>query len=272
MKRLWMAMLGIVLVAVPVLADKHVEERHKVSKTASVKIKDVIGGDLKIVGWDKDEIEIVGEIGDDIEELAVDVDEHRVTIRPIIPQRGGRRARVDVHLTIKVPADASRVSVETVSAMISVAGLKDRLEAATVSGTIEVKGDMKEAHLATVSGEVISRGNINELEAASVSGDVKVYGDADEMSIANVSGGIQYSGRPTSLEVQSVSGDIRLVVPGDIKGDFEISTFSGNITNAFGQKPVKKGFGGGSELEFSTGSKSDIEVSSVSGSVRIEKQ
>ena len=208
--------------------------------------------------------------GDDVLKLEVDAAAARVSIRPVLPD--GNSREIDVNLTIKIPEKASRVSAGAVSASIDVRGVKRRVDVGTVSGPINVDGDLEEAEIATVSGEINSRGKRSELEVASVSGNLTLSGDADDASLANVSGNIHFTGRPRSLEISSVSGNVRLVLPGDIRADFEISTFTGRISDAFGHKPKKKSFVGGSELEFSTGSKGDIEISSVSGNVRIEKQ
>ena len=270
MKRFWIAVLICALSAVPVWAAQRIDERHKVNADVTVKIEDVVSGSLTIIGWNKKEVEITGTIGDDVLKLKVDVDADRVSIRPVMPD--GNSRGVDVDLTIKIPEKASRVSAGAVSASIDVRGVKRRLEVGTVSGPIDVDGDLEEAEIATVSGEINSRGKRSKLEVASVSGNMPLAGDADDASLAIFSGNIQFTGRPRSLEISSVSGNVRLAVPDDIQADFEISTFSGSITNAFGHKPKKKSFVGGQELEFSTGSKGDIEISLVSGNVKIEKQ
>ena len=94
---------------------------------------------------------------------------------------------------------------------------------------------------------------------------------------STVAGSIEFEGAMTgkgSFSFETHSGEIEIVVPADISAEFEISTFSGDIDNDFGQKAERTSkYAPGKELEFVTGSGDvSISASSFSGRVYIKKR
>ena len=161
---------------------------------------------------------------------------------------------------LRVPKGC-RLSVETVSAPITVSGLTARIELNSVSGGLEVEGSPREVELNTVSGEIkmedgasLENANLN-----SVSGSI-------DANLDFRSGG--------SFEFNTVSGTITLALPANVGADFEVSTFSGSITSDFGDEPVRKSqYVPAEELEFTLGSGgARVKVNSFSGRIKILKE
>ena len=251
--------LFVILILVflsPALADRAVEETRPASADVEVSVE-LIAGSVRIIGWDRNEVQITGTIGDDVEELDVSGSSDRISIEVALP--GGRRnlRDVDADLEIHVPA-GSTVETETVSADISVEGVSGEVEMESVSGDITIEGAMREAEAATVSGDIhlTSDDPLREGEFASVSGDIEFRAALDangEFSFA------------------SVSGDIELRLPSNTSAEFSIETFSGRIDNEFGPQAEKDSeYLPSKSLEFSIGSGSaSVEAESFSGRVSL---
>ncbi len=75
------------------------------------------------------------------------------------------------------------------------------------------------------------------------------------------------------LDAKTVSGTVDLRLPTATAADFDVTTFSGNITNEFGpQARQSSEYGPGKELSFSTGAGARVVVKSFSGDVRLRKR
>ena len=66
---------------------------------------------------------------------------------------------------------------------------------------------------------------------------------------------------------------MELVLPAATSADFDVTTFSGHITNAFGPEAKRTSeYGPGKELSFSTGTGGRIVARSFSGNVHLRKK
>ncbi len=249
-----LTLLALVLVS-PVFADRPVDETREASPDVEVTIE-LISGSVQVIGWARNEIQITGTIGDDVEELDVSSSRGRISIEVVLPDR--RRLRdVDADLEIHVPAGSS-VESGTISADVSVRG---------VSGAVELE---------SVSGDVIIEGDVREAEAATVSGDIRFSSDDPlrEGEFETVSGDIEFRaalGHRGDFSFGSVSGDIELRLPAGTSAEFSVGTFSGRIDNDLGPAAVKESrYVPAKSVEFTIGSGSArVEVESFSGRIRL---
>ncbi|MBS0389108.1 MAG: DUF4097 family beta strand repeat protein, partial [Proteobacteria bacterium] len=72
------------------------------------------------------------------------------------------------------------------------------------------------------------------------------------------------------LDATTVSGDLRLQFATPPDADIDVQSFSGEISNCFGPKPVEEKYGPGSRLNFRSGKGGGrVHVDSKSGDVQL---
>ncbi len=274
-------------------AAQEVNESGKASADGQVVIEN-LAGSIKVIGWDKKEVQVEGTLSDDVEELKFKPGKKRTIIEVVYP-RHSKNIRKGADLVIKVP-EGSSLEVECVSADITTSKLKGELELSSISGRVEFTGWCGELELSSISGNIMVDGGADEMSLESISGLVEARGQEAEINADSVSGDIflEYD-KFLSLSSESVSGNIKvigdldsrgrfscdvvngtitMVVPGNVNAEFEISTFNGNIDNDFGQKAHRTSkYAPGKELEFTNGDgDAEVELNSFNGNVKIRKK
>ena len=254
------------------LAQEKVDEKRPASEDGVVEIHNR-NGSIEVVGWSRREVAVTGTLGSGAEGLEFSVDSHRTTVRVMVPKDAK-----DVgasHLKVQVPED-SQVEVETVGSDIevgkvvgvlylqSVGGgilVKDRpweVNAKSVGGRIEISVAGSRVKAESVGGQVTLNGTTGEADVSTVSGEILVKGGRFERGrFKTVSGDVRFDGgvaRNGVFDFSSHSGSIEMLLPGYINADFRITTFSGEIENAFGPVAyLTEKHTGRKRLAFSTG-------------------
>lgn len=270
-------------------------EEIDVSKSAAVDgLVEIVNprGEVTVVGWDKAEVSVSGELDDLTEEFQFEVDDNSTTIEIEIPRRAANWGDGS-DLMIHVPR-ASRVSFEGVSSDGNFRQIEGGLRARTASGDLEaeeiasqlnltsVSGDVRaeecdgQARVSTVSGEIELRLKSDKVVVDSVSGDVEV--ELDEFTRLHatvVSGDLEIEGQlgPSGdIEMSSVSGDIDLVLRGELNARINVETGpGGDITNNLTDDAVKTKFPTASNLDIRSGDGSSrINIRTVSGDINLD--
>lgn len=295
MKRIYAALLTFVLITSMAWASQDVNETRDADADARIDIE-IVSGSIKINGWDRNQVQVTGTIGDDVEALEVSGSGSSISIDLDVPDSWGRRHReIDARLEISVPAGA-RLSVETVSAGIRVTEVSGAVELGSVSGSVELSGSPSRADVETVSGDVRVDGEQTAIAAESVSGNIELTGVAETVEAASVSGNIEvsatqikratfesvsgdleFSGGLTGnarLHAEVHSGNVTLLLPADTSATWEFETFSGTVSNEFGPGAKRASeHGPGKWLKFTTGAgDARITVDSFSGNVKFHKR
>jgi DUF4097 and DUF4098 domain-containing protein YvlB len=289
MKRLTVFALGVLL-AMPVVAEE-VDKTIDAASDGHVHVSN-ISGSVTINGWSRDQVEVTGEIGRNVEELIVERDGDKVTIKVKVPKKSGRGIESDLYINLPV---ASSIDVGTVSADIEVTGVlgdqelntvsgdvttevDDRdVSAGSVSGDVEITGHGKDAetHGNTVSGDVTLIRVAGNAAAESVSGDVVVDGGSfDRAQFNTVNGDVLFRAelrRGGKLGAETVNGEVELQFEGEISARFDVETFNGDIDNCFGPKPQRTSkYTPGKELSFQEGDDdARVTVSTMNGDISI---
>lgn len=291
MKRLGLSVMALAAVAFPAMAQQKLDERRPAGKDGVVEVQNV-SGSVKVTGWDRDEVAVTGTLGRGSERLEFTGTGVRTEVRVVLPHFAHHVDGSD--LEIKVPAGshlevntvsadigvdgvAGPVRLESVSGRVTVGGAPREFEAKTVSGGIEIAAASAPGRASSVSGAVALRGVNGSVEASSVSGAVSVTGDAvSRAELQTTSGDIRFEAGLTAggrLDAKTVSGTVALLLPAATAADFDVTTFSGNITNEFGPQAKRTSeYGPGKELSFSTGAGGRIVAKSFSGDVRLQKR
>ena len=238
-------------------SQEAVDRRLPASSSGVVEIDNVVGS-VKIRGWNRDEVHVTGTLGRRTRELQVEGGDDRTTIHVEIEK--DERDVGPTDLVIQVP-QGSRLEVETVSAKVDIS---------------EVDGDIR---VSTVNGEVVSTAGARSLAVTTVNGTIRIDTNEalEDAHFNTVSGKIDVSADLSSqgrLGFETVSGTISLTLPRSISASFDLSTFSGNIVNDFGQEPVRKDkYLPAKELRFSLGGGgARISMQTLSGTIHLKAQ
>ena len=272
----------------PVEAKTPIEESRPIPADGLVEI-DNLAGSIEITTWDKPEVHVSGELGEDVEKL--EIQESSAGVKIHVRNRQDQRNVDETILRVQVPATVS-VQVESVSADLAVRGLDgnslvfdtvsgdlaaevqtQRLEVETVSGDVSFAGATPRASVETVSGEINLRGIEGEVAISSVSGDVILLGSRIVRGrFETVSGDVQLTldvaarGR---FNAESMSGDVRLRLPSGQEAEYSAQSYSGDIASDFGEVTANSP-GPGHSLSFQQGENgATIRIESFSGDISI---
>ena len=283
MKRFGLTAIGICL-ASPVLAD-NISETLAADPDGEVMISN-ISGSVEVRGWSRDQVEVTGRLGSDVEELIFERDGDEIVIKVKVPKRNVGRKDITSDLTVRVP-EGSSLDIGTVSAGIDVQDVRGDLElesvsgsidaevfegdieAGTVSGSVDIQGDNKmiDAELSSVSGGISAIGLAGDMEAGSVSGRVSVSGDMFEsVDLETVNGRITFRGKlhdDGDMAMESVNGGVDIRIENNVPARFEVETFNGGIKNCFGKKAERTS-------RYAPGYSMTHEIGRGTASVRVE--
>jgi DUF4097 and DUF4098 domain-containing protein YvlB len=272
-------------------AGTPINERAAADLAGSVEVSNV-AGTVRVTGWDRDEVEVTGELGKGAERLEFAVADKVTRIKVIMA--GKSYDGEDTDLQIHVPA-ASRLSVNTVSADIEVQGLLgaqrlqsvsadirttaagEDVECKSVSGDVAVNGSFKKGLLTitTVSGDTTILRVAGEVNANTVSGDITLgLGETNRSRVRSTSGDLTLAALLAAdgkLDAESISGDVRLELVGAVNAEFDISSFNGEIRNCFGPKAVSTSeYAPGKELRFREGQGSaQVRIKTMNGDINV---
>jgi DUF4097 and DUF4098 domain-containing protein YvlB len=217
-------------------------------------------GTVTVTGWDRNEVEITGELGKGTERLDFTKGDKVTRIKVVLPSRSYDVD--DTDLIVKVPM-GSTLSINTVSADVGAQGVRgmqrlqsvsgnvrteasgEDIECRTVSGDVEILGSGKKGlvSITTVSGDVRASRVAGEVNGSTVSGDFTLgVGETTRSRLRSTSGDLTVAGQlapDARVDIESISGDVRLDLTGPLAAEFEVSSFNGEIRNCFGPKPVR---------------------------------
>ncbi len=273
--------------------DKQVNERHPLNPDGHVYVNDV-SGTVVVNGWNRNEVLITGELGPGVDHLEVSGDPSSLRVVVKLPKHSHNAGESDLRLM--VPSGAG-VELETVSADASVQGTRGPVKISTVSGDVGIDVQSQQVAVQTVSGDMILRAPSSSTQANTVSGDVHLSGLQGKLTVETVSGNVSVKGgRFTELRLKSVSGDmgldasfspqavvtgeslsgnITLHVPADVSGTAMVKSFSGEAQCDLPRSTSASSSRGSSdkkrEFMFGDGKGVDLELSTFSGDVRIDR-
>jgi DUF4097 and DUF4098 domain-containing protein YvlB len=286
-------MAFVAALAFPALAPAQtpVDERRPAAPDASVRIEN-LSGSIRVTGWEKGEVQVKGTVREGAQ-LSLTGNEKNVRVEVESEHMHPMGVKADIE--VMVPAGSS-LDVEGFQATITIAGVNGTVKAETVNGSITHSGAGREVYLQSVNGAVETTkpsGRVNveavnggvtvrdasgELNASTVNGKLLVSGGSfDRVALESVSGQVRFEGAlsaKASMSVETVSASVDLVFPAAFGGQFNVSTFSGQITNELGPAAEKTNeYAPGQELSFTSGSGgARVTVETLSGAVHIRKR
>ena len=274
-----------------------INETHPLKADGEVRV-DNLAGNVKVRGWDKNEVRITGELSSSADHLQVDSDANGngISIRVVLPHDSGHYEDDEgSDIVIDMPRGAY-LNVSTVSADVTVADVNGQQTYDTVSGNITLSSTSTHIEVKSVSGDVtvtgsgpkakVSANSISgtvtvtsidgTLDASSISGEVNASNNKlTGATLSSTSGDLRFQGslqKGGDYEFHNVSGDIEVTVGKDTSARFDVSSFSGDIHNSFGPKPTRVSkYSPGEELRFTNGNGDAIvTIRTLSGEIRLE--
>jgi DUF4097 and DUF4098 domain-containing protein YvlB len=180
-------------------------------------------GDLEIVGWDRPEARIAGELDDLATGLELEVGESVTTIRVRTPERGMNRGDGS-ELKLWLPL-ATPLKVDVVSADVKVQGMTGRLAVRTVNGDVRLRDGGSNIQVSTTSGDVDLDGGSGRVRIATTSGDASVRMAATHVQVDSISGDVELElGAFDSVTANAVNADLE--ISGTLNRGGEISSTS----------------------------------------------
>lgn len=284
---------GLALVASNALADDStsINKSTQADPAGQVEVSNTVGT-VVVSGWDRNVVEVSGELGEGTERLEFETAGKLTRIKVVLPSKS--RNVDDTDLFIKIPA-GSGLSVNTVSADIVVEGVRGAQRLQAVSADIRTEAAAEDVECKTVSGDITveGQGKPGLVTVTTVSGDARLQNVAGEVNGNTVSGNFSFELGTTSrsrlrstsgdlgltarltpdarLDIESISGDVRLDLPGKPAAEFDISSFNGEIRNCFGPKPDRTDeYTPGRELRFREGAASArVRVKTLNGDISL---
>jgi DUF4097 and DUF4098 domain-containing protein YvlB len=283
---------GLLLsVPIAVTAGEEVDERRAASATGVVEIHNT-RGEVEISGWDKDEVEVIGELDELADELIFDVDGEFTLIRVKLPKRNiswGDGSDLVIRVPVKsrvdfngVSTDVSVSDIEGGASIHSVSGdvraehIAKRLLINSVSGSVEVTDATGKAKITTVSGDLRLDVSSTEISVNAVSGEVDLdLENFDSLSASTVSGELEITGHLNdsgNISMNTVSGDIDLRLTDPVNARIDVNSGpGGDINNGITRDEPRDIFPAQMELKTSAGNASGrIRIKTVVGDINLE--
>ena len=284
------SLLFIAGAAVCAASDRDFERTVPAQPQGVVDISNV-AGHIDVRGWDRSEVSVRAELEGDVERVDVSSEGGRTVIKVVLPHSSHH---AEAHLHVQIPR-GSELDVSAVSADVTSSGVQGTqrlsavsgdvsaelfggdLELKTVSGDVHLKGHGQPAklHVTTVSGDMHLEHGAGDLEISTVSGTVVATLDtARGVRVRSTSGDLRFDGRLThgaSFDASTVSGDLNVRASADGGYGYEVSSFSGEITDCFGAKAERTSqYAPGTVLQGSRGEGAGhMRLKTMSGDVQL---
>lgn len=218
------------------VAGEQINQSLTLNNANSVNIEN-LRGVVTVIGWDKETINVKGELEDKAEGLLFKQQGSSVKIKVLLESHsnsfwGGNNKGSE--LTVYMPKNI-RVSFDGVSSDVSFENLHASTEGKTVSGDIKAKNMSERIELISVSGDLDSQNLSGKVSLSSVSGNIKDRQSSGRLNLRVVSGEIDSHSTAKEVALENVSGDIQVSlsevdefvvtnVSGDFSGTMSLNT------------------------------------------------
>jgi DUF4097 and DUF4098 domain-containing protein YvlB len=312
MRTLLPVVIALASIAGSAAAQQNINETRSVRAGGTVEIVN-IAGNVRVTTWDRGEVQVTGTLGRGVERLDFTTEGDRTRIEVVYPRqsRNVQGSNLEIRMPAQsspvvqtvsagieitgvrgAPVQASSVSgsvevtadrvptlkASTVSGGVRLRGSSGSVDAESVSGSLDIAVATSQTRAKTASGSLRLRELSGSVEASTVSGEAQIEGGRfNRMTVNSVSGGVRFRGdleRGGLYHLNSHSGNVELSLPARVAADFEVNTFSGNISNEFGPDGERTSrYAPGRELRFTAGGGgARVVAKTFSGNVRLTRQ
>ncbi|MDF2180312.1 DUF4097 family beta strand repeat-containing protein [Aliiglaciecola sp. CAU 1673] len=245
--------VGLSMTGFLALAGERVDQTLDMKLPGRVSIEHQ-SGHARIHGWDKPQVQVVGELDDRADGLEFIGKENEVRIRVKMPKSNWGSWGNDKgdDLDIYVPRE-SFVEYQSVNAQLKISDVKGGTDLSTVNGDINmadlagrihadaVNGDLRserlngDIRLETVNGDIHdSDSQGEEIRYESVNGDIHANSSISKIGVETVNGDAEFKfARVEKLILQTVSGDAEVQLQLSDNGEVDIGSVSGSVDLLF---------------------------------------
>lgn len=244
-------------------------------------------GEIRVTGWNRDEVRIVADIDDD--EGYLSLNRSGSTLKVKTKWKYGPS---NVDFTISVPKNMAlnlhgvstdvfledvrgEVTVETIEGEIGLQGGNGSINVHTVEGEIAIRDARGTIRASTAEDDITIINVVGEIFAETFEGDI-VLDDVDSGSVqgSTLDGDIHYSGTVHDggqYRLTTHDGDVRMVIPANANATVVVASVDGDFETDF---PIEvTDYHGGHRLSFVLGSgKAKAELETFDGSIQLVRQ
>ena len=262
--------ISVMMVCTQALAKETVNETLDADPKGFVEIKHV-SGEAKIIGWDKAQVKVEGELGDRTEEFIFERDGKSIVIQVKVKNskswwshnNGGNGD----DLTIYLP-NGSRIDYSSPNASVRVESVFGGADIEVVNGSVRAEDIKGKIRLNSVNGDIRGNKLAGELVLDTVNGDVNAeQTQGDEIRASTVNGNIKVRSTASEAFAETVNGDIEFLL--QRVEELRTNTVNGRIememTLAEGAKVQASSVGGSIELAFQEGVQARFNLQSHAG-------
>lgn len=217
-----------------------------------------LNGKAQIIGWNKDEVSVSGELGENTEKFIFRQRGNDVIIKVEVERtrRGGwnwGKGDGGDDLVIYVPIQ-SRVSYTSVNANVELSEIEGDVSIDVVNGQVDVRETEGELRLESVNGDIDFGNVVGEVVAETVNGSIRGDQAGDyELKLESVNGSIDIKSTAPEVIVETVNGDIELTLSSLKEAD--LNTVNGSV-----------------EASMFLDKSGDVRASSVGGTIELDFQ
>lgn len=232
-------------------AGEKVDKTLSINGATNISVEN-LRGKVKIIGWDKNEVSVSGEIDEKAERFVFEKEGAFIKVKVVMPhhmnsswhEKGSdllinipRKLRLDfngVSTDVTIEGLVNSTEVKSVSGNISVESLSDLIELSSVSGDITSENLSGKINLTSVSGDIYDKKSKGRITLKAVSGHLKTQSEASEVFVNTVSGEIDMTlAEVDELIISTVSGDVDGELSLNTNGLIKMSSVSGDIDLGF---------------------------------------
>ncbi|MDO6839099.1 DUF4097 family beta strand repeat-containing protein [Paraglaciecola chathamensis] len=243
------------MAALSVSAGEKIDRSIEANPNGYVEIEHV-NGKAEIKGWDKSQVQVKGELGENTERFVFERRGNEVLIKVKVKNSRKHSSRWgndnEDELIIFVPYQ-SRINYTAVNADVRLGDIKGGTNAQTVNGEIDaqqlsgrvrlesVNGDINadalkgDVTIETVNGDIRSQSTKGREDAyKSVNGDINVTSSSKELRVTTVNGDVTLAMQKiTYANLETVNGELKMALALAKGGELQATTVGGEINLNF---------------------------------------
>ena len=286
------ALLGLLLVSTPALAQVKVEGGHRATPDCSIRLQGPIAV-VRVTGWTRDSIAVSGSLpkGAKLENMFGSESGPVRGVKMIVEGVPGQIKPAGT-IELRVPVGA-RLVIHTGSSDIEATGIDGELHIEMLGGsarinssprvlnvnalyaTIVLDGSPERVYLKSFEGDITMRGSSQNAEFSTVSGNIRVgSGKFDQARFDATTGSIAFSGEfgPNAVfTISSHSAPVELQISPKANVRIDVTSTMGEIINMYGkQEPAVGKMGQAQTLSTEIGKgTARVTIDSFKGTVRL---
>jgi len=244
-------------------------------------------GSVKLVGWNRDSIEVRGEVTPRRRYYAAgDANGFKVGIDDGPMNEATPHGDLTIYLpkgtqvslkTVNGNIEADDVSgwFYTIAGSVRIGGSAKSIEVDAMRGDVDIGVTVPWLHVRAGEGHVVLHGTVTDADVSTIGGKLDITsGSIRRGQFASVAGDVRWTGPPVSgaiLDFSNHTGAVEFALPRSTAATFSLSTVSGTIANGFVQvrsvsqseRSVRVTFGKGG---------ADVAVRTFKGAIRMRPQ